>query len=142
MTRADSQHSVSVAGVIVDDRGRVLLTQRADNGQWQAPGGVLEIAEGITDGLRREVREETGLTVEPIILTGVYKNMTRGIIALVFRCKATGGSLTINEEVRAFHWATPDEVPKMVTEAFAVRVLDALQDGAPAIREHDGTHLV
>ncbi|WP_373286896.1 NUDIX hydrolase [Thermopolyspora flexuosa] len=133
---------MSVAGVIVDDRGRVLLTQRADNGQWQAPGGVLEISEGITEGLRREVLEETGLTVEPVALTGVYKNMARGIIALVFRCKATGGSLTLNDEVRDFHWATPDEVSEMVTEAFAVRVLDALHDGTPAIREHDGTHLV
>ncbi|GGM82198.1 NUDIX hydrolase [Thermopolyspora flexuosa] len=140
--RADARHSVSVAGVIVDDRGRVLLTQRADNGQWQAPGGVLEISEGITEGLRREVLEETGLTVEPVALTGVYKNMARGIIALVFRCKATGGSLTLNDEVRDFHWATPDEVSEMVTEAFAVRVLDALHDGTPAIREHDGTHLV
>ncbi|WP_214111087.1 NUDIX domain-containing protein [Acrocarpospora catenulata] len=55
-------HSVSVAGVVVDDRGRVLLTQRADNDQWQAPGGVLEIGETITNGLRREVLEETGLT--------------------------------------------------------------------------------
>ncbi|WP_432862283.1 NUDIX hydrolase [Microbispora rosea] len=142
MTEADRRHSVSVAGVIVDDRGRVLLTQRADNGQWQAPGGVLEISEGITEGLAREVREETGLTVEPVALTGVYKNMTRGIVALVFRCKATGGSLAINDEVQRFHWATPEEVPEMVTEAFAVRVLDALHEGAPAIRQHDGVHLV
>ncbi|MEU7938557.1 NUDIX hydrolase [Microbispora bryophytorum] len=142
MTEADRRHSVSVAGVIVDDRGRVLLTQRADNGQWQAPGGVLEISEGITEGLAREVREETGLTVEPVALTGVYKNMTRGIVALVFRCKATGGSLEINDEVQRFHWATPEEVPEMVTEAFAVRVLDALHEGAPAIRQHDGVHLV
>ncbi|MEU6429767.1 NUDIX domain-containing protein [Microbispora sp. NPDC046973] len=142
MTEADRRHSVSVAGVIVDDRGRVLLTQRADNGQWQAPGGVLEISEGITEGLAREVREETGLTVEPVALTGVYKNMARGIVALVFRCKATGGSLKINDEVQRFHWATPEEVPEMVTEAFAVRVLDALHEGAPAIRQHDGVHLV
>ena len=80
--------------------------------------------------------------MEPVALTGVYKNMARGIIALVFRCKATGGSLTLNDEVRDFHWATPDEVSEMVAEAFAVRVLDALHDGTPAIREHDGTHLV
>ena len=34
-------HSVSVAGVTFDDAGRVLLIKRRDNGQWQAPGGVL-----------------------------------------------------------------------------------------------------
>jgi ADP-ribose pyrophosphatase YjhB (NUDIX family) len=53
---------------------------------------VLELAESIHDGLRREVREETGLDVEPIALTGVYKNLTRGIVALVFRCKITGAT--------------------------------------------------
>ena len=96
------RHSVSVAGVITDDHGRALLIQRRDNGKWEPPGGVLELGESIEDGLRRETREETGLDVEPIALTGAYKNMARGIIALVFRCKATGGALTTSDEVSAF----------------------------------------
>ncbi|MEU8355926.1 NUDIX domain-containing protein [Nonomuraea sp. NPDC048882] len=135
-------HSVSVAGIVVDDAGRALLTRRADNGEWQAPGGVLEIGETIPDGVRREVLEETGLIVEPLALTGVYKNMTRGVVALVFRCKATGGQLIINDEVTAFHWASEPEIHDMVTEAFAVRILDALHKGTPAIRHHDGLNLM
>src|SRR6201999_4270975 len=83
------RHSVSVSGVIIDEQGRALLIQRRDNHHWEPPGGVLELAESIEDGLRREVREETGLDVEPGALSGVYKNMSRGIIALVFRCKVT-----------------------------------------------------
>jgi hypothetical protein len=55
----------------------------------------------------------------------VYKNMTRGIIALVFRCNVTGGHLSLNNEVSGFQWATPHEVKSMADEAFAVRVLDA-----------------
>ena len=39
-----------------------------------------------------KVREETGLDVEPIILTGVYKNITRGIIALVSGARSQAGS--------------------------------------------------
>jgi 8-oxo-dGTP diphosphatase len=74
-------HSVSVAGVVIDDHGRALLIQRLDNHRWEPPGGVLELDESIDDGLRREVREETGLDVEPEAVTGVYKNMTRGIVA-------------------------------------------------------------
>lgn len=138
-----AKHSVSVAGVIVDDNGRALLSRRRDNQCWEAPGGVLELAESIEDGVRREVMEETGLAVEPVVLTGVYKNRARGVIALVFRCRILAGQLTVNDEVTEFRWATADEVTRMVSEAHAVRILDALHDNAaPAIRQHDGVHLV
>jgi len=57
------QHSVSVAGVVVRDDGRVLAIRRADNGTWEPPGGVLELSETLEDGVRREVYEETGVKV-------------------------------------------------------------------------------
>jgi 8-oxo-dGTP diphosphatase len=137
-----SRHSVSVAGIVVDDHGRALLIRRRDNQRWEPPGGVLELGESIHDGLRREVREETGLDIEPTALTGVYKNMTRGIIALVFRCKITGGTLTTNDEATGFRWATESEIPGLMDEAYAVRVLDALHETAAAVRPHDGVHLL
>ncbi|MGX1133468.1 ADP-ribose pyrophosphatase YjhB (NUDIX family) [Streptomyces glaucescens] len=48
-------HSVSVAGVVVREDGRVLVIRRADNGTWEPPGRVLERMEAIEDGVRREV---------------------------------------------------------------------------------------
>jgi 8-oxo-dGTP diphosphatase len=137
------RHSVSVAGVITDDQGRTLLIQRRDNQRWEPPGGILELDESIEDGLRREVREETGLDVEPAGLTGVYKNMQRGIVALVFRCTITGGGLTVNDEATAFRWSAEPEIRELLPEAYAVRVLDALHaDHAPAIRAHDGQRVL
>jgi 8-oxo-dGTP diphosphatase len=142
MTMA-ARHSVSVAGVIIDDQRRALLIQRRDNHHWEPPGGVLELDESITAGLRREVQEETGLSVEPETLTGVYKNMPRGIVALVFRCRVTGGQLATNREVSAFRWAAPDEVDTLASQAFAIRIHDALGDlSSAAVRQHDGVHLV
>jgi len=134
-----AQHSISVSAVVVNDAGQVLMTQRRDNGHWEPPGGVLELAESILDGLRREVREETGLEIEPERLTGVYKNMPRGIVALVFRAHVVGGSPTdATDEAARVSWLSADEVLSRCAEAYAVRVLDALQDGRPAIRAHDG----
>jgi 8-oxo-dGTP diphosphatase len=143
MNSQDARHSVSVAGVIIDDHGRALLIQRRDNYRWEPPGGVLEPGETIHDCLRREVREETGLDVEPVALTGVYKNMTRAIIALVFRCTITGGDLATTDEVAAFRWATGADLAELADEAHAARVLDALDADHPAaVRHHDGVHLI
>jgi 8-oxo-dGTP diphosphatase len=58
---------LGVAAVIWNDQGCVLLIRRAKEprkGQWSLPGGKLEFGETLTEGLLREVREETGLEVE------------------------------------------------------------------------------
>ena len=105
-----AHHSVSVAGVVIDENGRTLVIQRRDNGRWEPPGGVLERDEPIIEGLLREVREETGLIVEPLALTGVYKNMRLGVVALVFRCRPADGTLTENSEAAGFRWVRESEV--------------------------------
>jgi 8-oxo-dGTP diphosphatase len=78
------RHSVSVAAAIINDQRKTLVIRRADTGAWEPPGGILELNETIHDGLHREVHEEPRLKIEPERLTGVYMNMPRGIIALVF----------------------------------------------------------
>jgi 8-oxo-dGTP diphosphatase len=137
-------HSVSVAGVIVDDRGRALLIKRRDNGHWEPPGGILEAGETIPDALQREVLEETGIKIAlPATLTGVYKNMTGLIVSLVFRCEAIDGQPTTGDETRALRWATREDVTELADEAYAIRVLDALDAASPpAVRAHDGVKLV
>ena len=139
----DHRYSVSVAGVIVDDEGRALIIQRRDNGHWEPPGGILEHGETIEDGLRREVYEETGLKVEPGPLTGVYQNMSRDIVALVFRCRVVCGKETPNGEVRTFKWIDTPIAASLMDEAYAVRVLDAAHyDGSSVVRFHDGVRLL
>lgn len=138
-----SLHSVSVAAVIVDDQQRALAIKRRDTGRWEPPGGVLEPHEPIERGLIREVHEETGLDIEPEQLTGVYKNVTRGIVALVFRCRALNTPLRSTSEAAEISWLTQAEITDRMDEAYAIRMLDGLQDtSTPKIRTHDGTRLL
>jgi ADP-ribose pyrophosphatase YjhB (NUDIX family) len=135
------KHSVSVAAVVFDDsREQVLLIRRRDTGDWQLPGGVLELDEQIEEGLRREVREETGAEIEIGPLTGVYKNMKRGVVALVFRCELQSKPMPTSREASAIEWHALNDALAQMSETFAIRVVDALACTA-SVRTHDGQRL-
>lgn len=135
------KHSVSVAGVVVNDADQVLAIQRRDNGHWEPPGGVLELDESPTTGVVREIFEETGIRVDVGPLTGVYKNMRRGIISLVFRCTAIEGQEQATAESIRVKWLSLADVEESFSAAYAIRVLDAFEADV-AVRTHDGTNLL
>ncbi|MCG0284794.1 NUDIX hydrolase [Streptomyces sp. PSAA01] len=141
---SDRPHRVSVAGVIVDERGRALLIKRRDGSTWEPPGGALDPDATVPDALQREILDETGVKIAlPAALTGVYKDMNELTVSLVFRCEALDGTPATGPRTRAWRWATRAEVPDLADEAYAVRILDALDATAPpAVRAHDGVTLV
>ncbi|MFC7807875.1 NUDIX hydrolase [Streptomyces olivaceus] len=104
------------------------------------PVGIGEFTrEAISRAPICDVWEKTGVHVEIDELTSVYKNTTRGIVALVFRCKPSGGT---ERESAAVSWLTPDEVSDRMAEVYAIRLLDALDGNGPHVRSHDGKHLI
>jgi ADP-ribose pyrophosphatase YjhB (NUDIX family) len=103
---------------------------------------VLELSETPADGVAREVLEETGIHVKVDKLTGVYKNMVRGVVTLAFRCYATGGETHPTSEALQVAWLTVEEASRDMVEARAVRVTDALSGSAPFVRVHDGARLL
>lgn len=135
------RHSVSVAGIVVNDEGKVLVIRRRDNGHWEPPGGVLEMSETFEEGARREILEETGIAVRVERLTGVYKNMKRGIVALVFRCVPLDEPSRATDEASEVRWMTLGEVRDVMTPAYATRVADAFEADVRT-RSHDGVNLV
>lgn len=136
------RHSVSAGAAVIRDDGRVLAIKRRDNGAWVQPGGVVELDEDPRDTVRREVLEETGVEVEPGALVGVYKNLVRGVVSLVFRCRPVGGEAHPTAEAADVAWLSPREVEALMADAFAVRLLDALSYGGPFVRVHDGVNLL
>jgi 8-oxo-dGTP diphosphatase len=74
-------------------------------------------------------------------LSGVYKNLLRGIVALVFRCSPVGGRLSTTDETISVRWLNIDQISQHMDPAYLVRVTDGFAEGAPA-RVHDGIDLV
>jgi 8-oxo-dGTP diphosphatase len=136
------RHSVSAGAAVIREDGRMLAIKRADNGEWVLPGGIVELDEDPRDTVRREVLEETGITVEPGQLTGVYKNMRLGVVSLVFRCLPVSGAAQPTAEAIEVAWLDSAQISGRMTEAFAVRLTDALEAGEPRIRIHDGQQLL
>ena len=60
--------SVSLAALIVNHEGKILLEKRRDNGIYSLPGGSIDLYETVLEGVKREVREETGLLLQNPIL--------------------------------------------------------------------------
>ena len=136
------RHSVSAGAAVIREDGRMLAIRRADNGEWVLPGGIVELNEDPRDTVQREVLEETGVTVEPGQLTGVYKNMRLGVVSLVFRCRLLSGTAQPTAEATEVAWLDSTQVTGLMAEAFAIRLIDALQADEPRIRIHDGQHLL
>src|SRR5256885_643183 len=101
------------------DRARVVLVNRGRPplaGEWSIPGGRLETGESMREGVVREVREETGLTVEPAELLGVYDRLLRDEAARIlyhyvlidFLCLRVAGELHADGDAEDARWFTPD----------------------------------
>jgi len=104
------------SAIVTDDEGNVLLHRRRDSGRWALPGGVMDIGESIAQCAEREVKEETGLTVEAYRLVGVYSDPdhvfayedgeVRQEFSLCFACQILGGNISKSDEsleVRFWH---------------------------------------
>src|SRR5256886_15514933 len=126
----------AVSAVIFDRRGRLLLQQRSDGGQWGLPGGSVEIGESVRDAVRREVQEETGLLVSVRRLVGVYSEPARQVVRypdgnvwhyvnVCFECAVRGGAFATSDETPALHYFPVRRLPGSLLSNHRIRVRDA-----------------
>jgi len=88
------RHIVAAAGYITNAVGEVLLVKtfwRSDT--YELPGGQVELGEPLAEACRREIEEESGLTVELTGVVGVYQNTSTDVVLVLFRGHVTGGEL-------------------------------------------------
>jgi 8-oxo-dGTP diphosphatase len=111
-----------VQAVIVRD-GRVLLGRRRGDpsaGLWDLPGGFLHEGEDSLAGLRREVREETGLDVEPLEFLGTWNEpyWSRDVLCLTWLARATAGEERAGDDLVELRWFGREERPRGAELAF------------------------
>jgi 8-oxo-dGTP diphosphatase len=105
-----------VGAVIKDERGRLLLIRRGHEpgaGLWSLPGGRVEPGETDAEALVRELREETGLTVEAGPLVGsVRRPWPNGAVIEIrdYAATVTGGTLCPGDDAADARWVPAGEL--------------------------------
>lgn len=120
-------------GAVIDDDGKILLIQRADNGLWALPGGGVDVGETPAQGAVREVLEETGVTCEPLLLVGIYDSRLCGtrsrhhLYHVLFLCRPLMHITVIQppshaQEVLATSWFSEHELPQNIDPGHRQRI--------------------
>lgn len=109
-------YGIGVSGVLVNQFNQVLLIQRDDTRTWAPPGGSLHANELPTEGVAREVREETGLIVMPVRLTAVHYLPLKPtpLIGFTFRCIQRGGEIQTSEESPQVGFFQANQLPRAI----------------------------
>jgi len=108
---------VAVGAAVANEKGELLLIQRADSGLWLYPIGWCDVGYSAPEVVVKEVLEETGFEVEPVRLIGVLDGMRLGasripLYSLLFLCRAVGGSMKLHPlECTDAGWFTRENLP-------------------------------
>lgn len=107
--------TVSAAAVILGEDGRILLLEHYIRpfSAWGLPGGFLERGEQPEDGIRREIREETGLELEEVRLVKVRTFGSH--LEMIFSAKALGAVRLNAAEIKDFGWFRIHELPDRIS---------------------------
>ena len=135
----------AASAIVTDDDGRILLHRRRDNDMWALPGGVMELGESISDCVIREVKEETGLLVDPKRIVGIYSDPkhvfayddgeVRQEFSICFACEVLSGEQEVSSEsyeVAFFEERDVADLP--MVDSIRVRLSDFWSSPIPALR--------
>jgi 8-oxo-dGTP pyrophosphatase MutT (NUDIX family) len=110
----------AVSAVVVNEAGELLLQRRSDNGFWALPGGAVELGESAGQAIVREVKEETGVDVEPTGIVGIYSDPNHIIefsdgevrqqFSVCFVARPVGGVPAPSDESTAVRFVAPAEL--------------------------------
>ena len=124
--RAYPQHPFLAVSAAIIHNGKVLAVRRARKPAielYTLPGGAVETGETLLEAVRREVEEETGLTIEPVALAGHREAIVRDadgavkhhFVILCFASRLVGGEIRLNDELDDARWLQPGDLAGLKT---------------------------
>jgi ADP-ribose pyrophosphatase YjhB (NUDIX family) len=130
---------ILAGGNLVTRGEKILLVQEKMEeirGKWNHPVGRTEIDESIIDCAKREGEEETGFTLDPSYLIGVYERLASGlhIVLFMFKSEIIDGKLTVPEDLMDVRWFSREEIIHMEKQdllagPYVVKAIDRYQNG-------------
>lgn len=128
--------TLGVFAVIFDEAGRLLCVRlNYASKRWTTPGGRVETGESPLEALKREVLEETGLSITPRDLLGVYAKPAEDDLVLSFRATVVGGTAwQANDEIAELGYFGRNELPEPASVAARVRMRDAFEKQGTVFR--------
>ncbi|MBT0768552.1 NUDIX hydrolase [Kineosporia sp. J2-2] len=137
---------IRVTGILTDDQGRLLLLdQDTDSGRsWSLPGGKVELGETLAGALVREMREETGLVVEPDRLLYVCDYLPGGdkhVVHMTFETQRTGGDVgdvTVGADTSPIRGVQFVPVADLASYGFSERFRELAEAGWPQAGSYMG----
>jgi 8-oxo-dGTP diphosphatase len=139
-----TQPYLAVSAAIFRD-GRALIVRRVQppaNGLFTLPGGGVELGETLVEAVIREVREETGLKIEPLALAG-YRQMIardaagrieRHFVILPFAARWLAGECSLNDELAEARWLEPSEISGLRTTEGLAEIVASAGEQIAALR--------
>lgn len=115
-------------GALIFEQEQLLLVERGKEplkGYWSLPGGIVEVGESLEAAIQREVREETGLEVEPVVMFEIFERIMPDAggkteyhyVLIDYICKPVGGRLQAASDVSRVAWVSqPDLTQYRLTE--------------------------
>ncbi len=121
--------TVSVAAIITDSSGRILLLEhllRPQRSGWGIPGGFINFGEQFEDAIRREMREEVAIELTDVTIVRL-RTIGRHI-EVMFRASTDGIPEIKSREICSFGWFTVETMPPEMSEVQKALIREVLSN--------------
>lgn len=133
---------VRVTGIVIEDDRILLLNQSADGQRdWSLPGGKLEDGETLSEALTRELKEETGLDIEPGRLLYVCDHLPAQVVHMTFEARRVGGTIgdiKAGADTTPIHGVEFVPVSKLTSLGFSEKFAELVTTGFPGAGSYMG----